>query len=225
MKKKVFISVSAFVIIFISLFVVNLISNGKKEQEAINRSLSSKNVNSEATQEETLEQKKKKEYEEAVKKLVASQFDYFDSIVNSDFFYQSRNSTYSDDFSDEWLTEQIKEELYEHALAIHQLLPEELNENDPNSQKLMQVLITINQATSSKGSQRNIYNIHKTLYELHGQLNDYEIEKVNSNGKEKFNPETDWVSVFGEIEDQSVKTEAELKLELADDSEGSDENE
>ncbi|TXC89860.1 hypothetical protein FS935_15995 [Metabacillus litoralis] len=225
MKKKVLISVSAIVIIFISLFVVNLISNGKEEQEALNRSLSTKNVNSEATEEETLEQKKKKEYEEDVKKLVASQFEYFDSIVNGDFFYQSRISQSSDNLSDGWLTEQIKKELYERALEIHQLLPEELNENDPNSQKLMQVLITINTATSSKESQRNIYNIHKTLYELNVQLNDYELEKYNSNGKENFNPVTDWVSLFGEKEDQSVKTEAELKAELAEDSDGSDENE
>ncbi|WP_226670888.1 hypothetical protein [Metabacillus litoralis] len=223
MKKKILISVSAIVIIFVSLTVVNFLSNEKVDQEAINRSLSSKTVNSNQVDEK--EQRLKKEFEEDMKQLVASQFDYFDSIINGDFFYQSRNNQSVDNFSDAWLTENVKEELHEHALEIHQLLPEELDENDPNSQKLLQVLIGINLATSAKESQKNIYSIYKTLYELNVQLNDYELNEFDSNGRERFNPEDDWMTVFGEQEDQSVKTEAELKEKLSDDPEVLGENE
>ena len=155
------------------------------------------------------------EFETKAKALVENQFEYFDSIVNSDFFIESRQKGPDAKLSDSWMTEAVKEDIHQKAIEIHKLLPKEMDGSNPVAQDLLQVLIRINQATSLLESQKNIYHIHKILYDLNVTLNGYEL------GNTGFDPKNDWISVFGEEEEAAkVLTEEELEaMELEGDEE------
>lgn len=156
------------------------------------------------------------EFEKNARTLVENQFEYFDSIVNSDFFIESRKKGPDAELSDNWMTDTVKEEIHQKALEIDKLLPVEAAGRDPLSQDLLQVLIRINQATSQLESQKNIYHIHKILYDWNVTLNGYELKESG------FDPENDWISVFGEAEEAAkVLTEEELEaLEVEEIEEG-----
>lgn len=156
------------------------------------------------------------EFEKKARTLVENQFEYFDSIVNSDFFIESRKKGPDAELSDNWMTDTVKEEIHQKALEIDKLLPVEADGRDPLSQDLLQVLIRINQATSQLESQKNIYHIHKILYDWNVTLNGYELKESG------FDPENDWISVFGEAEEAAkVLTEEELEaLEVEEIEEG-----
>lgn len=145
--------------------------------------------------------------EEEAKELVASQFEYFQAIVNGSYFKNARKNGPQDNYSDSWVSETIKEELHQRAVEIDELLPEQAS--DSISQDLLQVLIQINQASSPFESQKNIYRVYKTLLELHIILNDYTLEEG------MFDPKEDWDQVFNQTEEEEeIKSEAELQAEL-----------
>lgn len=145
--------------------------------------------------------------EEEAKELVASQFEYFQAIVNGSYFKNARKNGPQDNYSDSWVSESVKEELHQRAVEIDELLPEQAS--DSISQDLLQVLIQINQASSPFESQKNIYRVYKTLLELHIILNDYTLEEG------MFDPKEDWDQVFNQTEEEEeIKSEAELQAEL-----------
>lgn len=145
--------------------------------------------------------------EEEAKELVASQFEYFQAIVNGSYFKNARKNGPQDNYSDSWVSESVKEELHQRAVEIDELLPEQAS--DSISQDLLQVLIQINQASSPFESQKNIYRVYKTILELHIILNDYTLEEG------MFDPKEDWDQVFNQTEEEEeIKSEAELKAEL-----------
>lgn len=144
---------------------------------------------------------------EEAKELVASQFEYFQAIVNGSYFKNARKNGPQDNYSDSWVSESVKEELHQRAVEIDELLPEQAS--DSISQDLLQVLIQINQASSPFESQKNIYRVYKTLLELHIILNDYTLEEG------MFDPKEDWDQVFNQTEEEEeIKSEAELQAEL-----------
>lgn len=145
--------------------------------------------------------------EEEAKELVASQFEYFQAIVNGSYFKNARKNGPQDNYSDSWVSESVKEELHQRAVEIDELLPEQAS--DSISHDLLQVLIQINQASSPFESQKNIYRVYKTLLELHIILNDYTLEEG------MFDPKEDWDQVFNQTEEEEeIKSEAELQAEL-----------
>lgn len=145
--------------------------------------------------------------EEEAKELVASQFEYFQAIVNGSYFKNARKNGPQDNYSDSWVSENVKEELHQRAVEIDELLPEQAS--DSISHDLLQVLIQINQASSPFESQKNIYRVYKTLLELHIILNDYTLEEG------MFDPKEDWNQVFNQTEEEEeIKSEAELQAEL-----------
>ncbi len=145
--------------------------------------------------------------EEEAKELVASQFEYFQEIVNGSYFVNARKNGPQDNYSDSWVSESVKEELHQRAVEIDELLPEQAS--DSISQDLLQVLIQINQASSPFESQKNIYRVYKTLLELHIILNDYTLEEG------MFDPKEDWDQVFNQTEEEEeIKSEAELQADL-----------
>ncbi|MGM7723727.1 hypothetical protein [Metabacillus sp. Hm71] len=149
------------------------------------------------------------EREEELKELVKNQFEYFDSLVNGNYFRNARRNGPDGNYSDGWVSAKVVDELHQRAVEIDEFLPEEISSTDSTSQDLLNVLIRINQAASKTESQKNVYHIYKTLYNLHVSVNEYELEEG------KFDPEEDWSQVFDADIDQTVKTEAELKLENA----------
>ncbi|KKI92923.1 hypothetical protein WQ54_07030 [Bacillus sp. SA1-12] len=152
----------------------------------------------------------KEERETDLKELVENQFEYFDSHVNGNYFRNARRNGPDGNYSDGWVTAKVADELQQRAAEIDKFLPEEISSTDSTSQDLLNVLIRINQAASLTESQKNVYHIYRTLYNLHVSLNGYELEEG------KFDPEEDWGQVFDEDIDQTVKTEAELRMETAE---------
>jgi len=207
--KKLVISLFSIILVFVLIFFLNSFSSNGKNNEARKNEVSNASVeaSSKAVEEDEA-------FTREAKQLIAEQFEYFHSLINSDFFYQSRMNKAEGSLSEDWVTNQVKEELHTKAVEIDNLLPEELDSSNSLSQDLLQVLIRMNQASSSVDSQRNIYHIYKILYEHHVDLNQYEFEEVASNGRENFNPEVDWEEIFPETEEQTVKTEAELQEEI-----------
>lgn len=195
-----------FVIFILIVVLFVYIALPSKEQEEPNENEITENV-VEAVAEPELNQNEEieeKEYNLKLKALVKNQFEYFDSIVNGSYFRNSRKNGPDGKYPDDWVSNKVKNELSQRAKEIDELLPE--NINDPTSQDLINVLVRINQTSSLLDTQKNVYQIHRTLYNLNVDLNGYELEEG------KFDPENDWTQVFGEEIDQSVKTEEEIKM-------------
>jgi hypothetical protein len=201
------IKLGLILVIFIGIVVlfVNFALPSKEQEDSNENEITEKEV--EAVAEPVLnqnEEKEQTEYNLKLKELVKNQFEYFDTIVNGSYFRNFRGNGPDGNYPDGWVSNKVKNELSQRALEIDELLPE--NINDPISQDLINVLVRINQTSSLLDTQKNVYQIHRTLYNLHVDLNGYELEEG------KFDPENDWNQVFGEEIDQSVKTEEEIKM-------------
>jgi len=205
-KKRLYILIGIF-IIGISIFLLNYIESNRNDR--VNGSFSSSSVKDEKST-DTEETEENSEFDQKAGELVEKQFSYFQSIVNGQFFVQSRQNGPQDQYPEDWVTESVKNELQERVSEIDELLPEQLDSSNSVAQDLLQVLIRINQAYSQSESQKNIYHVYRILYELNSELNDYELEEG------MFDPENDWSQVFSEVEEeqQEVKSEAELQVEI-----------
>ncbi|MFD2216096.1 hypothetical protein [Metabacillus endolithicus] len=214
-KKRLYILIGIF-IIGISIFLLNYIESNRNDR--VSSSFSSSSVE-EKKSTDTDETEKNSEFDQQARELVENQFSYFQSIVNGHFFVQSRQNGPKDQYSEDWVTESVKNELQERVSEIDELLPEQLDSSNAVAQDLLQVLIRINQAYSQSESQKNIYHVYRILYELNGELNDYKLEEG------MFDPENDWSQVFSEVEEEQkeVKSEAELQVEIESALEAEDE--
>ncbi|UGB31498.1 hypothetical protein [Metabacillus sp. B2-18] len=214
-KKRLYILIGIF-IIGISIFLLNYIESNRNDR--VSGSFSSSSVE-EKKSTDTDETEKNSEFDQKARELVENQFSYFQSIVNGHFFVQSRQNGPKDQYSEDWVTESVKNELQERVSEIDELLPEQLDSSNAVAQDLLQVLIRINQAYSQSESQKNIYHVYRILYELNGELNDYKLEEG------MFDPENDWSQVFSEVEEEQkeVKSEAELQVEIESALEAEDE--
>ncbi|MDQ0229573.1 hypothetical protein [Metabacillus malikii] len=188
-------------VLIVILIMTNLSNNNEQAEQTEQKQ------KNEATTVSTSSVKEESEYEEQLKALVKNQFEYFDKFINGDYFINSRKNGPKADgtYPDDWMTKQVQDEFQQRATEIDEILPEELDSSDSTAQSLIQVLIRINQASSMFETQKNVYHIHKTLYDLHVKLNDYTLEEG------KFDPEKDWELVFGDETELSVKSEAELE--------------
>lgn len=214
-KKRLYILIGIF-IIGISIFLLNYIESNRNDR--VSSSFSSSSVE-EKKSTDTDETEKNSEFDQQARELVENQFSYFQSIVNGHFFVQSRQNGPKDQYSEDWVTESVKNELQERVSEIDELLPEQLDSSNAVAQDLLQVLIRINQAYSQSESQKNIYHVYRILYVLNGELNDYKLEEG------MFDPENDWSQVFSEVEEEQkeVKSEAELQVEIESALEAEDE--
>ncbi|PGT81467.1 hypothetical protein [Bacillus sp. AFS040349] len=214
-KKRLYILIGIF-IIGISIFLLNYIESNRNNR--VSGSFSSRTVE-EKVSTNTEETGENSEFDQKARELVENQFSYFQSIVNGQFFVQSRQNGPKDQYSEDWVTESVKNELQQRVSEIDELLPEQLDSSNAVAQDLLQVLIRINQAYSQSESQKNIYHVYRILYELNGELNDYKLEEG------MFDPENDWSQVFSEVEEEQkeVKSEAELQVEIESALEAEDE--
>ncbi|MBU7594914.1 hypothetical protein [Metabacillus halosaccharovorans] len=204
MRNKIILGSIAIIIIGVSLYLLN---PSKDNEELTTEGSTEAEVETMAEVDEEAKAAAEALNEEEAKELVASQFEYFQAIVNGSYFKNARKNGPQDNYSDSWVSESVKEELHQRAVEIDELLPEQAS--DSISQDLLQVLIQINQASSPFESQKNIYRVYKTLLELHIILNDYKLEEG------MFDPKEDWDQVFNQNEEEEeIKSEAELQAEL-----------
>ncbi|MCM3444120.1 hypothetical protein AB3Z07_03285 [Metabacillus halosaccharovorans] len=204
MRNKIILGSIAIIIIGVSLYLLN---PSKDNEELTTEGSTEAEVETMAEVDGEAKAAAEALNEEEAKELVASQFEYFQAIVNGSYFKNARKNGPQDNYSDSWVSETIKEELHQRAVEIDELLPEQAS--DSISQDLLQVLIQINQASSPFESQKNIYRVYKTLLELHIILNDYTLEEG------MFDPKEDWDQVFNQTEEEEeIKSEAELQAEL-----------
>ncbi|MGQ4668324.1 hypothetical protein ACUIJN_21355 [Metabacillus halosaccharovorans] len=204
MRNKIILGSIAIIIIGVSLYLLN---PSKDNGELTTEGSTEAEVETMAEVDEEAKAAAEALNEEEAKELVASQFEYFQAIVNGSYFKNARKNGPQDNYSDSWVSESVKEELHQRAVEIDELLPEQAS--DSISQDLLQVLIQINQASSPFESQKNIYRVYKTILELHIILNDYTLEEG------MFDPKEDWDQVFNQTEEEEeIKSEAELKAEL-----------
>ncbi|WP_078435449.1 hypothetical protein [Metabacillus halosaccharovorans] len=204
MRNKIILGSIAIIIIGVSLYLLN---PSKDNGELTTEGSTEAEVETMAEVDEEAKAAAEALNEEEAKELVASQFEYFQAIVNGSYFKNARKNGPQDNYSDSWVSESVKEELHQRAVEIDELLPEQAS--DSISQDLLQVLIQINQASSPFESQKNIYRVYKTLLELHIILNDYTLEEG------MFDPKEDWDQVFNQTEEEEeIKSEAELQAEL-----------
>ena len=204
MRNKIILGSIAIIIIGVSLYLLN---PSKDNGELTTEGSTEAEVETMAEVDEEAKAAAEALNEEEAKELVASQFEYFQAIVNGSYFKNARKNGPQDNYSDSWVSESVKEELHQRAVEIDELLPEQAS--DSISHDLLQVLIQINQASSPFESQKNIYRVYKTLLELHIILNDYTLEEG------MFDPKEDWDQVFNQTEEEEeIKSEAELQAEL-----------
>ncbi|WP_394185703.1 hypothetical protein [Metabacillus halosaccharovorans] len=204
MRNKIILGSIAIIIIGVSLYLLN---PSKDNEELTTEGSTEAEVETMAEVDGEAKAAAEALNEEEAKELVASQFEYFQAIVNGSYFKNARKNGPQDNYSDSWVSESVKEELHQRAVEIDELLPEQAS--DSISQDLLQVLIQINQASSPFESQKNIYRVYKTLLELHIILNDYTLEEG------MFDPKEDWDQVFNQTEEEEeIKSEAELQAEL-----------
>ncbi|MCV9887329.1 hypothetical protein [Metabacillus halosaccharovorans] len=204
MRNKIILGSIAIIIIGVSLYLLN---PSKDNGELTTEGSTEAEVETMAEVDEEAKAAAEALNEEEAKELVASQFEYFQAIVNGSYFKNARKNGPQDNYSDSWVSENVKEELHQRAVEIDELLPEQAS--DSISHDLLQVLIQINQASSPFESQKNIYRVYKTLLELHIILNDYTLEEG------MFDPKEDWNQVFNQTEEEEeIKSEAELQAEL-----------
>ncbi|WP_226530705.1 hypothetical protein [Metabacillus niabensis] len=204
MRNKIILGSIAIIIIGVSLYLLN---PSKDNEELTTEGSTEAEVETMAEVDGEVKAAAEALNEEEAKELVASQFEYFQEIVNGSYFVNARKNGPQDNYSDSWVSESVKEELHQRAVEIDELLPEQAS--DSISQDLLQVLIQINQASSPFESQKNIYRVYKTLLELHIILNDYTLEEG------MFDPKEDWDQVFNQTEEEEeIKSEAELQADL-----------
>ncbi|WP_026562657.1 hypothetical protein [Bacillus sp. J37] len=204
MRNKIILGSIAIIIIGVSLYLLN---PSKDNEELTTEGSTEAEVEAMAEVDGEAKAAAEALNKEEAKELVASQFEYFQAIVNGSYFKNARKNGPQDNYSDSWVSESVKEELHQRAVEIDELLPEQAS--DSISQDLLQVLIQINQASSPFESQKNIYRVYKTLLELHIILNDYTLEEG------MFDPKEDWDQVFNQTEEEEeIKSEAELQAEL-----------
>jgi len=204
LRNKIILGSIAIIIIGVSLYLLN---PSKDNGELTTEGSTEAEVETMAEVDEEAKAAAEALNEEEAKELVASQFEYFQAIVNGSYFKNARKNGPQDNYSDSWVSESVKEELHQRAVEIDELLPEQAS--DSISHDLLQVLIQINQASSPFESQKNIYRVYKTLLELHIILNDYTLEEG------MFDPKEDWDQVFNQTEEEEeIKSEAELQAEL-----------
>jgi len=204
LRNKIILGSIAIIIIGVSLYLLN---PSKDNEELTTEGSTEAEVEAMAEVDGEAKAAAEALNKEEAKELVASQFEYFQAIVNGSYFKNARKNGPQDNYSDSWVSESVKEELHQRAVEIDELLPEQAS--DSISQDLLQVLIQINQASSPFESQKNIYRVYKTLLELHIILNDYTLEEG------MFDPKEDWDQVFNQTEEEEeIKSEAELQAEL-----------
>lgn len=136
-----------------------------------------------------------------IKEMVKDNFEYFDKIVNNDYFYESRNADPNDPMfnlgkEDAWLTEEIKLEVEKRADEIEALLP---TKNANLDRDLYMALGEMRTGFDYENG-GDIYLTYRILYGLHTGMNGYKHVDRDENGRKRFDPEGNWTATFTDEE-------------------------
>ncbi|RID83343.1 hypothetical protein D1953_16470 [Peribacillus asahii] len=136
-----------------------------------------------------------------IKEMVKDNFEYFDKIVNNNYFYESRNADPNDPMldlgkEDAWLTEEVKLEVEKRANEIEALLP---TKNANLDRDLYMALGEIRTGFDYENG-GDIYLTYRILYGLHTGMNGYEHVDRDENGRKRFDPEGNWTATFTDEE-------------------------
>lgn len=137
-----------------------------------------------------------------LKELIEKQFDYFDAIVNSEYFYALRNAQPDDSIfeqpPDEWLTADVRKDFDQMANEMEVMLPPSMDVNDNLTQDILRIIHNIRDGFGYNDS-GNIYEVYNVLHGLHVGFNGYKhVEREN--GRKRLDPEGDWTRTFGGTE-------------------------
>lgn len=136
-----------------------------------------------------------------IKAMVKDNFEYFDKIVNNDYFYKSRNADPNDPMfdlgkEDAWLTEEIKSEVEKRADEIEDLLPTK----NANLDRDLYMALGEMRTGFEYVNDGNIYLTYRVLYGLHTGMNGYKHVDRDENGRKRFDPEGNWTATFTDEE-------------------------
>ncbi|MEB2630555.1 hypothetical protein SOP94_19040 [Peribacillus frigoritolerans] len=136
-----------------------------------------------------------------LKKVVKENFEYFDKLLNSDYFYKSRNADENDPIFDEgkedvWITEEIKSEVKKRADEIEALIPTKSSTLDRDLGNVVGEMRTGFEYENGG----DIYMPHRILYGLHAGMNGYRYVERDENGRKRLDPEGNWTETFTDEE-------------------------
>ncbi|KRF64398.1 hypothetical protein ASG99_21480 [Bacillus sp. Soil768D1] len=136
-----------------------------------------------------------------IKEVVKDNFEYFDKILNNDYFYKERNADPNDPMFDEgkedaWLTEEIKSEVKKRADEIEALMP---TKSSNLNQDLGNVVGEMRTGFEYENG-GDIYTPHRILYGLHAGMNGYRYVERDENGRKRLDPEGNWTVTFTDEE-------------------------
>ncbi|WP_144551283.1 hypothetical protein [Peribacillus simplex] len=136
-----------------------------------------------------------------IKEVVKDNFEYFDKILNNDYFYKERNADPNDPMFDEgkedvWLTEEIKSEVEKRADEIEALMPTKSSDLDQDLGNVVGEMRT----GFEYENDGDIYTPHRILYGLHAGMNGYRYVERDENGRKRLDPEGNWTVSFTDEE-------------------------
>ncbi|MFD4819514.1 hypothetical protein [Peribacillus butanolivorans] len=136
-----------------------------------------------------------------IKEVVKDNFEYFDKILNNDYFYKERNADPNDPMFDEgkedvWLTEEIKSEVEKRADEIEALMPTKSSDLDQDLGNVVGEM----RAGFEYENGGDIYIPHRILYGLHAGMNGYRYVERDENGRKRLDPEGNWTVSFTDEE-------------------------